>query len=372
MTGGGRRRLLPVLLLAVVALLGALAPAAGLARQVPGDAVVAQATLTDVRPAFLTQRDETLTLQGVVRNVSDAPLVDPLPVLRWSLDALQSVDEVDLVTSDPLFRYGRVDYSVTASLPTLAPGEQAPFTLQVPLPAQLPGPGVYVVGVDVLATLPDGLRVFVAAARTTVAFDVPPRPALPVALLWPLAADPSLLPDGRLVDDSVAAQLAPGGRLDTLVSAPGAAPVTWVVDPDLLSTTAAMRDGYDTVDPPGPGTGAGDASRFDAALAGVLRPTSDVRRLPTADPDVGGLVSSGWDAGRCRPTGGSTPPRSTPTVLRGCRPRCSTRPTCCRAPQLPRCGSPTSRAWGSCPRHAWGDPSRGCCRPWRCSNGCSP
>jgi hypothetical protein len=284
------------MLLAVAALLGVLGPAAGLARQVPGDVVVAQATLTDVRPAFLTADDETLTLRGVVRNVSDAPLVDPLPTLRWSLDALQSVDEVDLVTADPLFRYGRVDYTSATSLPTLEPGEQAPFTLTVPLPPQLPAPGVYVVGVDVLATLPDGLRVFVAAARTTVAYDVPARPELPVALLWPVATDPSLLPDGRLVDDAVAAQLAPGGRLDTLVSAPGTAPVTWVVDPDLLSTTAAMRDGYDTVDPPGPGTGAGAASRFDTTLATALTPGSDVRRLPSADPDVGGLVSGGWDA----------------------------------------------------------------------------
>ncbi len=261
--------------------------------QVPGDGVVATATLTGVRPAFVSADNRTVTLQGTLRNTGDATLVDPLPALRWSLDALQDPGELDLLTSDPLFRYGRVEYAYSTNLPSLEPGETAAFRLDVPLGDLVPGSGVYVVGVDVLATLPDGLRVFVASARTTVAVDIPSRPRLPVALLWPLATDPSLLPGGRLLDDAVAAEIAPGGRLETLVEAASGDSVTWVVDPDLLSTVSAMTGGYEILLPPGSGSGGADAARFLALLGSAVTPSSEVRALPPADPDVGGLLAAG-------------------------------------------------------------------------------
>ncbi len=292
---------------AVLILLTALAPAltaaaaAGVSSagtgsptaQVPGDGAVATATLTTVRPAFVSTETEIVTLRGTVRNTSDGTLVDPLPALRWSLDALQSAEELDLITSDPLFRYGRVDYGYSTSLPDLDPGEEASFRLDVPLGDLLPGPGVYVVGVDVLATLPDGLRVFVASARTTVAVDVPDRPRVPVAMLWPLATDPSLLPDGRLLDDAIATEIATGGRLEALVAAASDDPVTWVLDPDLLTTVAAMTGGYETLRPPGAGSGSADAPRFLAQLGAALTPSTEVWALPVADPDAGGLLEAG-------------------------------------------------------------------------------
>jgi hypothetical protein len=290
------------------------APGTGLLPlQVPGEQVVARVGLTAVEPGFVTA-DEVVTLRGVVRNVSDAPLVDPLPALRLSRDSLESAEDLDLVDSDGLFRYGRVDYDYSAPLPTLGPGEQATFSLAVPLAELVPGPGVYVVGVDVLATLPDGLRVFVASARTTVPVQVEATTPLPTALLWPLAARPSLLPGGSLTDDRLAAEVRPGGRLDGLVRAATDAPVTWLVDPDLLATAAAMADGYDTVDPPGPGAGAGAAAQFLAELPGSVAPGAEVLRLPTADPDAGAMTASDLEAGRVTRTL-SVPAGSTPGVL---------------------------------------------------------
>lgn len=289
-------RTLPALLLALLLSLvgaGAAGGAGPVGMQVPGGAVVAQATLTSLEPALVTT--EALTLRGAVRNVSSAPLVDPLPALRWSRDALQSADELDLVAENPLFRYGGIDYRYSVSLPTLQPGEQATFEIEVPLADLVPGPGVYVVGVDTLATLPDGLRVFVASARTTVAVDVTREEPLPVSLLWPLASAPSLLPDGRLVDDALAAEIAPGGRLEGLVRSATGAPVTWVVDPDLVGTVAAMVPGYETAQPPGPGSGGADAAGFLALLSSAVSVDSDVRRLPSADPDLGGMAASGFD-----------------------------------------------------------------------------
>ncbi len=276
--------------------------------QVPGGEVVAQATLTGVDPAFVTGPDDLLTLRGVLRNVSDSPLLDPLPALRLSRDALQSADDLALLDANDLFRYGRVDYDYTDPLPTLPAGGEAPFTIQVPLDSLVPGPGVYVVGVDVLGTLPGGPRVFVASARTTVPVRVTTARPLATALLWPLAAAPSLLPDGTLTDDELAAELSPGGRLDALVQAGEDAPLTWVVDPDLLATASAMTGGYRTVDPPGPGAGDQAAADFLDLLADTIGPPSDpgadggsaVYRLPTADPDVGGMTASGLAPERVR------------------------------------------------------------------------
>jgi hypothetical protein len=284
--------------LALLVLLLAVAPVAAgggpRPMQVPGGAVVAEAVLTAVQPAAVAD-DEPLVLTGTIRNVSAEPLVDPLATLRWSRDGLQSSEEIELVRDNPLFRYGQVDVGVGDSLPTLEPGEQAPFRLEAPLAELVPGPGVYVVGVDVLATLPDGLRVFVAAARTTVAVAIPDGDPLPAAMLWPLVASPSLLPDGRLTTDSLAAEIGPGGRLDSLARAPGTSPVTWVVDPDLLATTAAMVGGYETATPPATGSGGPDAAGFLAVLSSSLGADADVRQLPAADPDVAGMLAADLD-----------------------------------------------------------------------------
>lgn len=265
-------------------------------QQVPGGAVVASASLTSVRPGVAT-RDDVLVMTGVLTNTSEADLVDPLPALRWSSDPLQTVGEVDLVAANPLFRYGRVDYRYSEPLDTLGPGEQSTFRVEVPLDQLGLSGGVYVIGVDVLATLPDGLRVFVASARATVPVDVDVADPLPVALLWPLAAAPSLLPDGSLADDMLAEQIAAGGRLDTLLDTGASAPVTWVVDPDLVSTAAQMVGGYTTVAPAGPGSGSADAARFVAEMSSVLAQSRDVTQVVAADPDVGGAQAAGADQG---------------------------------------------------------------------------
>lgn len=295
--------LLVAVVAAVVLVLAALpVPAVGPTLQVPGDDEVAVATLTGVDPAFVEDPDDVITLRGVVRNVSSQPLVDPLPALRLSRDALQSSEDLELVEQNPLFRYGRAFYDYSSPLDSLPPGGQASFELQVPLGSLVPSPGVYVVGVDVLATLPSGPRVFVASARTTVPVQVTTTTPVPTALIWPLAAQPSLLPSGSLLDDRLAAQIAPGGRLESLVRAGTQAPVTWVVDPDLLATVDAMADGYSTIVPPAPGEGADAAAGFRALLGSAIAPTSDVRRVPTADPDAGGMLASGLDASRVQRT----------------------------------------------------------------------
>ena len=103
-------------------------------------------------------------------------------------------------------------------------------------------------------------------------------------MLWPLADKPRLAagaPGGttpvRLVDDDLATSLAPGGRLDTLLSAadfatspavdPGGqvrSALCLAVDPDLLVTVNAMTAGYVVNDAPDGGRHCADASRAPA------------------------------------------------------------------------------------------------------------
>lgn len=291
---GAVLRWVAALLLGLALAAGALAvPRTPASAQVPGDAEVATVVLTDVSPTYAAAED-TLTLRGRLTNVSEAPLVDPLPAVRWSTDPVQTLDDLLLVAENPLFRYGQVDYRFSDPQTTLQPGEETTFSLTVPLTSLFLRSGVYVVGVDVLATLPDGLRVFVASARTTLPVDVDDTSPLPVALLWPMAASPALLPDGRLLDETVADQIAAGGRLSTILAA-GGEDVTWVVDPDLVATAAAMVGGYQTITG-GSGTRAADAARFLGDLSRTLSAATDVRQTPSADPDVGGAQAADLDA----------------------------------------------------------------------------
>lgn len=283
-----------IVLLTVITALGVLTlPSTPAAAQVPGDEQVARVVLTDLSPDYASA-DATLTLRGRVENIGEAPLVDPLPVVRWSTDPVQTLDDLLLVAENPLFRYGQVDYRFTDPQDTLPPGESTTFSLTVPVSSLFLRSGVYVVGVDVLATLPDGLRVFVASARTTLPVDIDDTAPVPVALVWPMAANPTLLADGRLLDETLAEQIAADGRLTAILAA-GDDQVTWVVDPDLVATAAAMVGGYETVTG-ADGTQAADAARFVGDLSRTLSTATDVRQTPSADPDVGGAQAAGVDA----------------------------------------------------------------------------
>ena len=279
-------------LLAVVMVLTALsATAVSATAQVPGGGEVASVNLTEVTPAALDLGD-SLTLSGTLTNTGDGTLTDPLPTLRWSTDPLQSLDDLALAAANPLFRYGQVDYRYSDRLPSLAPGDTADFSITVPLSSLFLRSGVYVVGVDVLASLPDGLRVFVTSGRTTVPVSIDVDEPLPVSLVWPLAAEPTVLPGGRLLDDSLAAQIAPDGRLTALIAIGDGVDVSWVLDPDLGASAAAMVGGYETASG-AQGSGAADAARFVSDLSRTLSAASDVSQVPAADPDVGGAQAAG-------------------------------------------------------------------------------
>lgn len=289
-----------VLLAPSVAMAAPAAAPAGLPAEsepAPSEGMAAENEFTQVSPTLLTPEDAALTLSGTLRNTGDVPLVNVLALPRFSRIPLEQRSDVAQVPVDPEVRPGgRFDEVFETVADVLEPGETRTYTLTVPAELlSFDQAGVYTVGVDIRAERPDDdTRVTVVGTRTVVPYvsSADDLPAVPVGMLWPVAARPAMLPDGTLLDESPAEQLAPGGPLSALLEADADAPVTWVVDPDLLDTVAQMADGYRVASPSGPVDGAqagSDAAREWEQRFATVTQGRDVWMLPYAQPDFAAL-----------------------------------------------------------------------------------
>jgi Family of unknown function (DUF6049) len=275
----------------VVVLATSATPLAGISAQADATGPAATVTLRTVEPA-VPHSGDTLVLTGVIENTGDQTLRDVQAILRYSAVPLDDRDDVHNVATDQELRWGQryVDFYQEVD-PRLEPGEIAEYVLRIPVDQiNFADPGVYTIGVDIRAEPADGERLTLGTARTVVPWipEDKPLPTVPVGLLWPLATQPTLLPDGTLLGDSLAKQLAPDGTLTAMVGAPGAAPVTWVVDPDLLASVGTMVDGYAVATPEGTtieGTGAASAEAWLKAF-GAATKEHQLVLLPYANPDL--------------------------------------------------------------------------------------
>ncbi|MGH3873823.1 MAG: DUF6049 family protein [Pseudonocardiaceae bacterium] len=322
------------LLLAVQAMLApGIAWADISARQPQRPNVLARLELAKLSPRVVSAASApVLRIRGRVVNVGDRPITrlgvrlqrgDPLTSDQTAARAVREVPEAPHVT-----RFQPVGDG-------LAPGQSSPFELDVPLRGgaeleslQINEPGVYPLLVNLngkpdfgdtarLAAVPLLLPVL---GIPPVTAGAPPEPVLrsppkPVALtvVWPLAAEPAQVPTGpgepiliqsdRAGTDPVAADIAPGGRLDGLLSAleqvvpPGsslAAGVCVAIDPALVQTAGAMSRGYRVAHAGGisEGTGAADAQRWLDRLRGAVDGRC-VLPLPYADADLVSLSRAG-------------------------------------------------------------------------------
>ncbi|UXA18150.1 hypothetical protein [Mycobacterium sp. SMC-4] len=313
------------LLAAVVALLLAVAPTAGApsASAQPGPKQFLQVLIDSVSPDIVTTTSDPLvTVSGTIRNVGDRPVRDVVVRLERAAPVGSSTALRTDLTGN-VDQYQPVADFITVA-PELARGQEAPFRFAYPLRAgaqsmDIDSPGVYPVMVNVNGT-PDygaparlddsrfllpvlGVPPDDDAETTTFESAVAPETTRPVALtlLWPLADRPRLAagaPGGttpiRLTDDDLATSLAPGGRLDTMLSAvdfatsPEVDPrgdltraVCLAVDPDLLVTVNAMTDGYvvnDAVDA-GRGTATHPGTGQQAAVDWLARLRTVAERL---------------------------------------------------------------------------------------------
>ncbi|WP_243790603.1 DUF6049 family protein [Saccharopolyspora gloriosae] len=193
---------------------------------------------------------------------------------------------------------------------TLAPGQQAPFELRVPVNGpdslELTEPGVFPLLVNVNGQPGDGGRARIGEAHFLLPSLAPPaKPAQPTpfAMLLPIVDYPRMQQEGTpgqravLADDALAGSLTPGGRLYDLVqsvvdNAGAGSPLgnglCFAIDPDLVATVQAMSRGYQVRQADGgmrDGTGSASAQLW----LNKLREATEGRcvlALPYADSDV--------------------------------------------------------------------------------------
>ena len=258
----------------------------------PGEPAV-DIQITSFEPA-VPEPGDLLVIEGTVTNVTNTPLVNVQALLRHNLYPLSSRAELKLVDTEPRLvwgsRPGHVFAEVATSLPPAGSDEfrlevQLETACQPPAPGappcvQLQYPGVYVFGVDVREGNPNlpGARVDAGTTLSLVPWLIDgDEQRLDVAMLWPISGTPAIQPDGTLGEVDTSAMLGPEGWLTALLDAPAEAPVTWVVDPDLLDTVAAIADSDNRLALP--------ARRWLSSFETTAE-TATTWLLPFATPDI--------------------------------------------------------------------------------------
>ena len=316
----GIGRLLAAAALMAASAMPGTAPRAGAGE--PSVAPFLQIRIEKVTPEVITTASEpNVTISGTVTNTGDRAVRDIVVRLEHA-GAVTSSAGLRTSLDGTTDQYRPVGEFVPVA-GELRQGQTGTFTLSAPLRSDagsslgVDNPGVYPVLVNVNGTPDYGAPARLDDARFLLpvlgvpadpnkrAADalsgvIPPNTAKPVrvTMLWPVADRPRLAagaPGGatpvRLIDDELATSLAPGGRLDTLLSSvefatgptvdpggPVATSLCLAVDPDLLVTVNAMAGGYVVADDPAdrnsaahPGTGQAAAAAWLDRLRGLAR-----------------------------------------------------------------------------------------------------
>ncbi|MYW92236.1 glycoprotein [Amycolatopsis rubida] len=297
--------LLSLLIAAATALFGA--PAGAQENPSPEPARL-RLDLGQLNPRVITSSDQALTVTGTVTNTGSRRIVKPMARLQIgerlaSPRAMDSVLAGNPVQDSPLTEF-------TSLAEELEPGQSARLAITVPLAGARGAalrPGVYPLLVNVNGTPEYGGPARLAAVSLLMPVLSTPghtsnqatQRHAKLAVLWPVTdSTPHIqsAPFGvpmTLTDDSLADELSPGGRLYSLVSAARAAQETnpkvggslcFALDPDLLRTVDAMRNGY-RVSGGAAGKGADAATNWLAALRALVTGRC-VIPLPFADADL--------------------------------------------------------------------------------------
>ncbi len=284
-------------------------------------------TVADLRPRA-PQPGGALQVTGSVANTGGAALRELQVRVRVG-DRLAT--RADLRRADTVLPAYRVQ--ALQPLADLPPGGVLPLDVRVAVDdLGLGGDGVYPLQLEVRGLVgTSSVRQQVGEVSTYLPwFGTTVVDPLRIAWLWPLVDQPRRSPREQMVDDVLAASLADDGRLGRSLAAarsgepgtcatspeaparpPGAppakappaaagrttapctaVPVTYAVDPDLLSTAQAMTRPYDVVARGGatsPGTGGAAATSWLASLQAAAT-TGALLALPYADPDVVALT----------------------------------------------------------------------------------
>ncbi|GGU27637.1 DUF6049 family protein [Streptomyces lavendofoliae] len=283
------------------------APASAAEKASPSRTVdVSLDTLTPTTPV----EGDTLTISGTVTNEGKETVNAAHVDLRLG-SRMANRGEIDAVARRTGFRPGDDGAALggpyRVKIPQLAAGISKDFSIAVPVDKLgLDDEGVYQLGVSLTGRTGSTRYDQVLGIERTL---LPWQPEATekktqVTYLWPLISSTHLSAESGsddqqtpvFEDDALAAELAPGGRLERLVALGAELPVTWVVDPDLLATVDAMTRNYQVKagDERVPGKNQAIAKQWLNSLDKAVQ-GDKVVALPYADPDLASLAHRGKD-----------------------------------------------------------------------------
>ena len=262
-------------------------------------------TVTPVAP----DEDDTLTVSGTVTNRGKTE-ISAAEIVLYSGQRLPTRSAIEQATKRAGFAPGQEGTKVTGKNTTeavdnLAPGQTRSFSLRVPVDRlNLGDDGVYQLGVTLTGQSRGEPYEHVLGVERTFM----PRQgdsaesSTDLTFVWPLLSTTHLTArtesDRRQTpvfrDDTLAKEIAPGGRLQQLVALGKDLPVSWLVDPDLLASVDAMTKPYKVETPEGnvPGQGQQNARRWLNELQSATE-DKEIVALPFGDPDLAALAHSG-------------------------------------------------------------------------------
>ncbi|GAA2467231.1 DUF6049 family protein [Streptomyces macrosporus] len=255
-------------------------------------------------------KGDTVTISGQVGNTTGATVTDARVALRVG-SRLTSRSSVEEVSSRPGVSPGidgaEIDGKGTVELGDMPAGSSRSFTLTVPV-GKLPldEAGVYPIGVSLSGrTREQPYEHVLGVDRTFLPWQSSsPEAETRITFLWPLISTAHLGAHTEADDedqtpvfdnDDLAEEIAPGGRLQQLVALGKDLPVTWVIDPDLLASVAAMTERYEVRiddDTTVPGRGQEHARQWLFELQQAVE-DEEVVALPFGDPDLASLAHRG-------------------------------------------------------------------------------
>jgi hypothetical protein len=267
--------------------------------------------VSQLNPRYVTTTSTSLNIAGKITNIGDrriTKLVARLELGEKLATERQFTDSLAGGVANP----ASLSKFVTV-VDSLEPGQPATFNLTVPLGSaastfQLSRPGVYPLLVNVNGT-PDfggparlaALNILLPVVGVPGKAPEPPAKAVGLSILWPIAntvpraATMPFRGQLLLADDALAAELSPGGRLYSLLTAaqlqqsnePLFGSMCFALDPDLVDTVELMTHGYQVQAGSSTTTGKGVAAakHWLAALKQLVTGHCVVA-LPYADADL--------------------------------------------------------------------------------------
>ncbi|MEU9577795.1 DUF6049 family protein [Streptomyces chilikensis] len=267
-------------------------------------------SLDKVTPGVVT-KDDTLTVSGTVTNTGKQAVTDARVDLRPG-EALETRSSIEGVSRRTTFQIGVDGQALggdhTAEFDRLEPKVSQPFSITVPADELgLGGAGVYQFAASVSGRTADQpwAEQVLGIQRTVLPWQ-PGKPGsnTRTTFLWPLISNVHMTAETDeqqtpvFLNDSLTREIAPGGRLDRMVSLGDQLDITWVIDPDVLAAVDAMADGSYRVKTedgrtvPGTQEHETQANRWLAKLSAAVE-DQEVVALPYGDPDLASVAHNG-------------------------------------------------------------------------------